>query len=590
MLDKKRIPSPLLMQDETEPVRIQEEPLGRFRRTIGMVRIFGMLLYFLLLKLIGRLDARQIGITLKQFCQKMGVLWIKLGQLLSMRADLFPPELCSELAALQHKAIGFPPEQAIRTISRELSAPLDSLFSQFEKIPCAAASTAQVHRAKLKKEQVWVAIKVRRPNIDKIFQQDMRIMNRLFKFMDRFSILPYMRWMDMLWEMEQVFTEELDYRYEISNQQRLKKNLERDKVYVPDVYESYCSREVMVMEYIEAVGMVDYLKILKENPNRLEEWRKTNGIIPAKIGQNLLNAYLRQVLEDNLFHADLHPGNIYLLKNNHFVLLDFGSVGSCENDMLRKYDAYLYAISTEQYSKAIDFILMMMPEIPVTTLVPMKEDLLAGLHAWNSRCRVPELPYKLKSVNTIFDEMTKALAKYGVSINWSFFKILRGWITMDTSLRELMPEANLTILMKKYMEKRKKRELGQMIRELPGDMLHMQDLIDLPMAFFEESTYKGASVRRMAQVFEGTASRFSNLMVKIFNFGSALCFFCTILFICCTLYQHTGMFQSMSIPIIRDLMAIIPRLDIQVWGLSMLISLHLSLSFSKLGRRFKMQQ
>ncbi|MCP4150315.1 MAG: AarF/ABC1/UbiB kinase family protein [bacterium] len=591
MLNSKWIPTPLLKNRERPEIKIVNGDAGlSFRSLRALGRFMVLLLKFLVLKLVGRLNARRIGGLFGNFCQQMGVLWVKVGQLLSMRSDLFPPEMCLELARLQDRVEGFSPKIAKEILEQELGSPLDMVFSQFEEFPCAAASIAQVHRAFLKKEKIRVAIKVRRPEIDRVFVTDLALIRKLFHFLHRFSIMPYMRWPDMLWELEQVFNEELDYRYEISNQRRLRKKLARHDIYVPKVFDDYCTHKVLVMEFIDAVSMADYLRFLKNDPARVNRWMKENGINAREVGKRLLNSYLQQVLEDNLFHADLHPGNIFLLRNNRIVLLDFGSVGSNESDMLRKYDAYLEAMSTGQYAKAIDVFLLIMPDLPSTNLIPAKEELKRRLHAWDSRCRVKELPYKDKSTNTVSDEMTRVMARFGVTINWAFFKLLRGWTTMDTSLRELMPEADLPRMMQAYARRRHKREFRLVVRQLPGDLLKMQNLIDYPREFSEMSIYRGASVRRLAQVFESTTTRVSRLAATFFEIGGVFSLVMGLIFGFVFLSQHSAFLNIKQGTLFAEGLTLFPRLDWQVWGLFILFMLKGFVVLAKLARRFRKQE
>lgn len=591
MLDRNRLPTPLMEPGERPPIPIVDgKTIMAFRRLRGSFRLTGLVLKLIFLKLFGRLDAGALGRLIGDFCQRMGVLWVKLGQLMSMRSDLFPRELCAELARLQDRVEGFSPLQARRILEKELGGPLTDFFSRWEELPSAAASIAQVHRGYLKKEKTWVAVKVRRPGIDRVFDKDMALIRGLFHLLHRFSIMSYMRWTDMLWELEQVFNEELDYRYEMVNQQRLRKSLARHDIYAPRVYERYCTRKVLSMEYIEAVSMADYLHVLKKDPDRLRRWVKENGIDAGKVGRNMLRSFLRQVLEDNLFHADLHPGNIFLLRDSRIALLDFGSIGSSEGDMMRKYNAYLETLSTGQYAKAIDLFLLMMPGLPATGLVQAKEELQYRLHAWDSRCRVKEIPYSEKSASWISDEMTRVMAKYGVTINWAFFKVLRGWTTMDASLRDLIPEGDLPRLVQSYQDRRRKRELKAMIRQLPGDLLKLQNLIDYPRESSEMAIYRGASVRRLAQVFEGAATRVSKLAAMVFGMGSAFCFFFAAAFSFLALFQHTKLFAIPAGRPLLELLKSLPTADPQVWILLIVFFMQGYLSLGRLARRFRRQE
>ncbi len=590
MLHEKWLPTPLLKKSERLVIPIVKGKMNvSWRRSQIFIRLSSIILKIFFLKITRRLDVSIIGRLFGDFCQQMGVLWVKLGQLLSMRSDLFPSELCIELARLQDRVEGFSPRVARKILEKELGAPIENFFNDFEETPYAAASIAQVHRAYLVKEQAWVAIKIRRPEVDLVFSRDMSIIRSLFMFLHRFSILSYMRWPEMLWELEQVFIEELDYRYEVSNQKRLRKTLAGHNIYVPKVYSTYCTKQVLVMEYIDAVPMSDFLRIKRNDPHRSDQWCQRNDIDVEIVGMRLFFSYLRQVLEDNLFHADIHPGNILLLRKNRIALLDFGSVGTNEMDLLRKYDLFLEGITTGQFAKAVDVFLMIMPGLP-NNLLPVKEELQRDLTTWDSRCRVKELPYKEKSTNTVFDRMTKVLARYGVTINWAFFKVLRGWTTMDTSLRELIPAADLPRLMQAYTKSRRKREFRKGLRQLPGDFLRLQNLIDYPREFSEMAIYRGASVRRLAQVFEGAATRVSKLVATFFRIVSSFLFLTSVFFTGIFIRQHADIFIFSPNHPLQEIIDILPRLDFQVWILLIVFLLYGSISLSRLSRRFRQQE
>jgi ubiquinone biosynthesis protein len=547
-----------------------------------------LVLKFLSLKIIGRLDAKAVGKHLGDFCQQSGILWIKVGQLLAMRSDIFPRELCTEMARLQDRAEGFPFKSVKKIISQELGGPLEDFFSEFEETPWAAASIAQVHRARLKKEKVKVAIKVRRPDIDKVFNKDMNFISSLFNFLNRFSIMSALRWPDMLWELRQVLTEELDYYYELSNQTRLRKSLAKHQIYAPKIYHKYCKKNILVMEFIDAVSMADYLQLCKKDPQRIEEWLKKNNIVRNKVATTLLQSYLRQIFEDNLFHADLHPGNIFLLRDSRIALLDFGSIGTTEGDMLRKYDFFLEALVTGEYSKAIDVFLLMMPDLPHHRVAPAKEEMQRTLHSWGNRCLVNELPYREKSASFVFDTMMRIMSKQKVDINWAFFKMIRGWTTMDTSLRELHPGMNVINKTQQYTKSRRKREFTRFLLELPKDLLKLQNIIDYPREALEMSIYRGAMVRRLAQVFDSTTTRVSKLLARVFGLGSAFFFLCTLGSMLFALFQHTSIISSTHT--LSEVLIHFPILDLQVWGLTLLFTIGGWRSLSTLASRFRQQE
>ncbi len=591
MLDKKWVPTQLIGVNERPQIPISNRKVVTGLRQVRVCfRILGLGLKLLCLKIIGRLDSRAMGKLFGDFCQHNGVLWVKLGQLLSMRSDIFPNELCAELARLQERVEGFPTNIAKEIVNHELDGHLEKHFSNFEEVPFAAASIAQVHRAYLKKERTRVAIKVRRPGIDQVFSQDMALISALFYLLRRASIMPYMRWTDMLWELKQVFNEELDYRYEVSNQERTRKKLARHQIYAPKIFRSFCTRNIIVMEYIDAVSMADYLHVLKTDGQRVEQWLCKNNIDTRVVGRKLLYSFLRQILEDNLFHADLHPGNIFLLRDNRIALLDFGSVGFNEGDMLRKYDAFLESMSIGQYARGIDIFLLIMPDITSTSLVAAKEDLQRCLHSWGDRCQIRELPYNEKSTSFVFNEITRVMAKHGITMNWAFFKILRGWVTIDTSLRELNPRANLPDLTWNYMKQRRKREFSKMMKQLPSIILKNQNIIEYPRKASEMVKYRGAMVRRQSQVFEGTATSVSRLLSTVFGLGSALHFLTAAAVGFIALFQHSSLIKLPGNQILAWILTNIPTLDPQIWIVILAFLVHGSLSLAFLARHFHKQE
>ncbi len=524
MLNPKLIPTPLLAPEERPRIDIVDTPPRvRLRAVFVLTRLAGLAWRLAALKWSGRLSGRRMGATVGRFCRKMGVLWIKVAQLLSMRSDAFPRDFCDELAKLQDRADGFPPERAIAALERELGAPVHEIFSFFEKEPFAAASIAQVHKAKLRKEGDWTAVKIRRPEVEVVFARDLALIRFLIRVMIRLSIYPQMRWRDMLWEIESALTEELDYRYEMSRQKRLRRTLRGHGIFAPRVFSAYSTAKVLTMEFVEGVYMSDYLSVMRRDPARLAQWLAENDIDPERVGRSLLFSYLRQMLEDRLFHADLHPGNLVLLRDSRLAFIDFGSAGTVEGDFLRKYDAYLRALATGEYAKAVDIFLLIAPRVPKANVASAKEDLIRRLQFWGSRCRVDALPYDQKSASSIGDEMSKTLTKYGMDVIWSFLLILRGWATMDASLRALIPHANLPDLVQRYVRQRRRRARKRLLRHAPADLFAVERLIDYPKKRYEENLYRGEVVRRVAQAFEGAASKASRLAASAFGLGSAAC-------------------------------------------------------------------
>src|SRR6516165_2556839 len=180
----------------------------------------------------------------------------------------------------------------------------------------------------------------------------------------RLWFVPDLRWEEMLWELDQIVAEEIDYRFEASNMRRMRKSLWPHRVYVPKVFPSYCTKQVLVTEFIDGVLMTDYIRMLGDDPQRCAAWCAENKIRPRLVARRLYNSLLRQLLEDNLFHGDPHPGNIMLLRNSRIALIDFGTVGSMEREYHQKFGLLFKAMAGQDYAKSADLLLLLSGALP----------------------------------------------------------------------------------------------------------------------------------------------------------------------------------------------------------------------------------
>ena len=179
----------------------------------------------------------------------------------------------------------------------------------------------------------------------------------------------------------------------------------------------------------------------------------------------MTHSSLRQILEDNLFHGDLHPGNIVLLRDSRIAFLDFGTLGAMERDLTRKCDLYLQALGSRRYSKAVDLYFLFSQGLPPISLSDCKTEMIRRLQAWDVRNRVRELPFEEKSFNSIQDDLVMLGARYGVSPVWSFFRMTRALTTMDASMRELVPRSDFHAMIAGYFRQRTKRTQSQLWNE-----------------------------------------------------------------------------------------------------------------------------
>lgn len=249
--------------------------------------------------------------------EELGATYIKLGQMMSNRSDIFPAELIVELEKLQDEVPPFESDAALQILEEDLGSSYTEFFDFFDHQPLASASISQVHKAVLKKGKQEVAIKIQRPNLKEKIDIDLQILKESASFLQNY--IPEVKQFsiyDFLLEFEIALNKELNFKTEANNILKFKKRLEKHPyVHIPDVYTELCSRRIIVMEFIKGVK-INQIKQLQEPPYNAE-----------LIAHRYLDLYFDQVFNYGIFHADPHPGNIYVYPNNTFAFIDFGIVG-----------------------------------------------------------------------------------------------------------------------------------------------------------------------------------------------------------------------------------------------------------------------
>lgn len=291
-------------------------------------------------------DSADLPQQLADDLEAMGPTYVKLGQVLSSRPDLLPEPYIKALARLQDKVKPFSYEEVEQIVSAELGVRISKAFSRFDPTPIAAASLGQVHSAALRDGR-QVVVKVQRPNIRKQIADDFEVLEQIADFFAAHTDFGRRyRVLDILEEFRVTIQQELDYEREAQNLIALGKNLESfPLITVPQPVASYSSRSVLTMDHVQG------RKITSVGPlTRLE-------MKGAPLAEELFKAYLKQVLVDGLFHADPHPGNVFLTDDGRIALLDLGMVGRTTTVMQENLLKLLLAISDGKSEDATNVIL-----------------------------------------------------------------------------------------------------------------------------------------------------------------------------------------------------------------------------------------
>ena len=270
-------------------------------------------------------SASNRGERLRLALEELGPIFVKFGQAVSTRRDLLPPNIADELAKLQDRVPPFPGSIARQIVESAYGQPIGAVFAEFDETPLAAASIAQVHVARLaagKGEEVIV--KVLRPGMRELIERDLEVLYAIAGLAHKYwSESRRLRPLEVVGEYEKTVLDELDLMREAANASQLKRNFAgSDLLYVPEVHWDYCRLNVMVMERIHGVQISDMQRL------------RAAGTDIARLAENGVKIFFTQVFRHNFFHADMHPGNIFVLLDDprrpRYAAVDFGIVGTLD--------------------------------------------------------------------------------------------------------------------------------------------------------------------------------------------------------------------------------------------------------------------
>jgi len=263
------------------------------------------------------------GERLRRALEELGPIFMKFGQMLSTRRDLLPRDIADELEKLQDRVPPFPGTQSRGIVERAYERPLEEVFASFDENPLAAATIAQVHAAQLQ-DGKEVVVKIVRPGIRALIERDLEVLYALAQLANRYwSEAHRLRPVELVREYEKTILDELDLRREAANAAQLRRNFAESRLlYVPEVYWDYCRRNVMVMERVRGVLI-----------NDVEELQRRGANI-RRLAENGVEIFFTQAFRHNFFHADMHPGNIFVLLDDpqqpRYAAVDFGIVGTLD--------------------------------------------------------------------------------------------------------------------------------------------------------------------------------------------------------------------------------------------------------------------
>jgi len=355
----------------------------------------------------------------------LGPTFIKVGQLFSTRADLFPSEYVEELAKLQDKVPAFSYAQVETIIEQELGKKLPELFTSFEPIPIAAASLGQVHKAQLHSGEI-VVVKVQRPGLRKLFEIDLKILRGITQYFQNHPKWGRGRdWIGIYEECCRILWEEIEYINEGRNADTFRRNFRAyDWVKVPRVYWRYTSSRVLTLEYVPGIKISHY------------EALEAAGIDRKLVARQGAEAYLQQLLNDGFFHADPHPGNIAVSPEGSLIFYDFGMMGQIKTGVREQLMKTLFGIAQKDAQQVIDSLVALGALVPTDDMGPVRRSVQYMLDHFMDK------PFENQSVAAISDDLYEIAYDQPFRFPATFTFVMRAFSTLEGVGKGLDPEFN----------------------------------------------------------------------------------------------------------------------------------------------------
>ena len=368
--------------------------------------------------------------------EELGPTFIKLGQLLSTRPDVLGQEYIQEFSKLQDKVPAVSVEKVKEQIQRELGYPADELFAEFSEQPLAAASIAQVHRGKLKSGEE-VVFKVRRPGITKIVETDIDVLMGLAYLIEQH--VPAIAIYDpigLVKEFRRSILRELDFTREGRTVDRFAVNFtDNPTVYIPKIYWDYSGEIVLTLEYVPGIKI-----------SQLDEL-KAEGYDLKEIARRGADAFLKQVLDYGLFHADPHPGNIFVLPDQVICMLDYGMIGRLGQDLKEQLLDLLQALLEKDVDRIISHLLYSGELTDTADLKNLKRDLHDFIEDYY------DLVLQDIKIGRLFSEFIEILTHHQIHYPPDYMMLAKALVIMEGVGRQLDPEFNMIAHMRPYVNK-----------------------------------------------------------------------------------------------------------------------------------------
>ncbi|MBV0899867.1 MAG: 2-polyprenylphenol 6-hydroxylase [Wolbachia endosymbiont of Fragariocoptes setiger] len=375
------------------------------------------------------------GYKLRKALEKLGPVFIKFGQLMSSRTDIFNEDITNNLLLICDRLPSFSSKIAIKTIESEFDSDLNDIFSSFDEVPVAAASISQVHKA-VTKEGREVAVKVLRPNIEKTFSRDIKTLLWLAEIAEKFSKKSRrLKPIELVKTFAEVSKMELDLRFEAAHSSELKENTKNDGgFYVPKVDWNRTSKKVLTSEWIKATPIY-----------KIKNYNKQVAI-------NLIESFCSQVYRDCFFHADIHSGNLMIDANDNIIALDCGIMGRIDRETCYYIIEILRGFLNRDYNHVANM------HFKAGYISPKHKNFVTACRAIGEP--IIGQPIEKISFANLLAQLFKVTSDFDMQVQPQLLLLQKTMILLEGACRKIFPEINMWKVFEGWMQKQKTNKMG----------------------------------------------------------------------------------------------------------------------------------
>ncbi|MGF1536624.1 MAG: ABC1 kinase family protein [Elainellaceae cyanobacterium] len=387
---------------------------------------------------------RKLAVWIREMLLDLGPTFIKIGQLFSTRADLFPAEYVEELSKLQDRVPAFSYEQVEQIIQDDFGRPIAELYASFDPVPLAAASLGQVHRARLRSGED-VVVKIQRPGLKKLFEIDLAILKGIARYFQQHPEWGRGRdWMGIYQECCRILWEEIEYLNEGRNADTFRRNFkEQDWAKVPRVYWRYASPRVLTLEYMPGIKISHH------------EALDAAGLDRKALARMGAEAYLHQLLRDGFFHADPHPGNLAVSPDGSLIFYDFGMMGRIQAITRDRLMSTFFGIAQKDADRVVASLIELGALAQAEDMGPVRRSVQFMLDNFMDK------PFEAHSISAISDDLYEIAYDQPFRFPATFTFVMRAFSTLEGVGKGLDPDFN-------FMEVARPFALELMTNETPS--------------------------------------------------------------------------------------------------------------------------